>query len=102
MNVETETLEKIPGITREIDAHMEEEIDGLFSSSLYLHNDDFNTFNHVIECLIAYCDHQQLQAEQCALIVHNNGKCEVKRGSRKKLKPILESLLENGLTATIE
>jgi ATP-dependent Clp protease adaptor protein ClpS len=34
--------------------------------------------------------------------VHYTGKCVVKNGSFKKLKPIHEALLENGLTAKIE
>ena len=37
---------------------------------IVLYNDDHNTFDHVIDCLMAYCGHEVLQAEQCALIVH--------------------------------
>ena len=28
---------------------------------IILYNDDFNTFDHVIECLINICDHPPLQ-----------------------------------------
>ena len=52
--------------------------------------------------LVKYCDHSNIQGEQCAWIVHNNGKCSVKRGEFNKLKPICEALLEAGLTAKIE
>jgi ATP-dependent Clp protease adaptor protein ClpS len=52
--------------------------------------------------LVKYCDHSKIQGEQCAYIVHHNGKCSVKRGEYKKLKPICEALLEGGLTAEIE
>ena len=69
---------------------------------IILYNDDYNTFNHVIDCLVKYCDHNIIQAEQCALIVHHNGKCDVKHGSYDKLKPVCEALLEQGLTAKIE
>ena len=31
---------------------------------IILYNDDFNTFDHVIETLINVCDHTPLQAEQ--------------------------------------
>jgi ATP-dependent Clp protease adaptor protein ClpS len=48
-----------------------------------------------------YCSHDSLQAEQCATIVHYNGKCAVKKGSFDKLKPICETLLEKGLSAEI-
>ena len=72
------------------------------TQSIVLYNDDVNTFDHVIECLIRYCKHSLNQAEQCATIVHYNGKCSVKNGSYDELKPICEALLENGLSAKIE
>jgi ATP-dependent Clp protease adaptor protein ClpS len=72
------------------------------SKSIVVYNDDHNTFEHVIHCFSKYCSHQQAQAEQCALIIHNNGKCSVKEGDLKTLKPIKEALCENGLTAKIE
>ena len=72
------------------------------NKDLILYNDDHNTFEHVIDMLVKYCDHSAIQGEQCAWIVHNNGKCSVKRGEFNKLKPICEALLEAGLTAKIE
>jgi ATP-dependent Clp protease adaptor protein ClpS len=69
--------------------------------SLILFNDDVNTFDHVINCLISYCNHSPIQAEQCAYIVHYNGKCEIKRGTLEILLPIKEALLDNGLTVSI-
>lgn len=69
---------------------------------LVLYNDDVNTFDFVIETLIKVCGHDTLQAEQCTLIVHYNGKCSVKEGSIKKLKPICEALHDRGLSANIE
>ena len=69
---------------------------------LVLHNDDVNTFDFVIETLIELCGHNALQAEQCAHIVHNNGKCGIKKGSYNDLKPIYEALLGRGLSATID
>ena len=69
--------------------------------NLIVWNDDVNTFEWVIECLVKYCNHDSLQAEQCATIVHYNGKCAVKTGAFDKLKPICETLLEKGLNAEI-
>ena len=69
---------------------------------LILHNDDINTFDFVIETLIDVCGHNPLQAEQCAFIVHHNGKCGIKKGSFTDLKPIYETLLGKGLSATID
>jgi len=72
------------------------------SKSIVLWNDDHNTFEHVILCLVKHCGHSMVQAEQCSLIVHNNGKCSIKQGDMDKLKPIKDILQEEGLTVTIE
>jgi len=69
---------------------------------LILHNDDVNTFDFVIDTLVEICGHNPLQAEQCAFIVHNKGKCAVKKGSYDDLKPLCLALLEKGLSATID
>ncbi|WP_459211116.1 ATP-dependent Clp protease adaptor ClpS [Aquimarina rhabdastrellae] len=71
------------------------------NNEIVLYNDDVNTFDHVIETLIYTCEHTPLQAEQCALIVHYNGKCTVKTGPYKELKPRCSKLLEAGLSAEI-
>ena len=70
--------------------------------TLVLYNDDVNTFEHVINCLVKYCSHELLQAEQCAYIVHYKGKCAVKHGPRPKLTPIASALLDKGLSVEIE
>ena len=72
------------------------------SKDLIIYNDDENTFEHVIESLIDICNHSSIQAEQCTWIIHNNGKCGVKRGDLKKLKPMAEAFLERGIRAKIE
>ncbi len=70
-------------------------------SEIVLFNDDVNTFDHVIDTLIAVCDHTPEQAEQCSLIVHYKGKCTVKTGEYEDLKPRCSSLLDAGLSAEI-
>lgn len=69
---------------------------------LTLHNDDFNEFYWVINCLMDICKHSLEQAEQCALITHNNGKCDIKVGSEEYLKEIKTELLLKGLLITLE
>ncbi len=69
---------------------------------IILYNDEFNTFDFVIESLIKICKHNTLQAEQCTFLVHYKGKCSVKKGSYEELKPVCTALLERGLTAEIE
>lgn len=70
-------------------------------NELVIYNDDFNTFEHVINTLIQVCGHDVLQAEQCTLIIHYNGKCSVKKGEYKELRPLCENILERGITAKI-
>jgi len=69
---------------------------------LVLFNDEVNSFDFVINSLIEVCRHETLQAEQCTLIVHYNGKCAVKNGSWEKLEPMCTALLDRGLTAEIQ
>lgn len=70
--------------------------------SIVLYNDDVNTFDHVIHCLMKYCGHAPEQAEQCAWITHLKGKCAVKNGSWEELQAPCEALQSNGLSAVIE
>ena len=81
---------------------VEEFIDNSSDRFLVLHNDEINTFDFVIEALIDVCDHDQVQAEQCTLIVHYKGKCDVKKGKYYSLKPLRSKLIDKGLTATID
>jgi ATP-dependent Clp protease adaptor protein ClpS len=71
-------------------------------NKLVLHNDEVNTFDYVIDCLIKVCGHQPEQAEQCAMIVHYNGKCAVKSGEYGYLKLLKEILMDHSLTVSIE
>jgi ATP-dependent Clp protease adaptor protein ClpS len=70
--------------------------------SLIVHNDEVNTFDWVIECLMSVCGHTEQQAEQCALFIHFKGKYAVKHGTETELIPLKEALLDRHLTATIE
>lgn len=70
-------------------------------NEIVLFNDEVNTFEHVIETLIAVCEHSPEQAEQCSLIVHYNGKCTVKTGEYNDLEPRCSRLLQAGLSAEI-
>ena len=47
---------------------------------LLMYNDDIHSFPYIMACLIRFCEHEPLQAEQCALIAHNKGQCSVKSG----------------------
>lgn len=69
--------------------------------ALYLINDNYNTFEHVINCLVAICEHNELQAEQCALLTHYKGSCEIAIGKIEDLIPLQEDLSVYGLEIEI-
>ncbi len=69
---------------------------------LTLHNDDVHSFDYVTLALIEICGHSYEQASQCTLITHYKGKCDVKKGGFKTLRPLKEALIERKLNATID
>ena len=87
---------------------VEEEVDLLvqelfhYEKNLIIYNDDFNTFDHVIDALVKVCEHNPIQAEQCTWIIHYKGRCGVKRGDYESLEPMCTALLERGISAEIE
>ena len=70
--------------------------------SLIVWNDEVNTFDWVIQALVEICDHTQEQAEQCAMIIHSQGKYAVKHGTYEVLKPMCDAITERGIGATVE
>lgn len=69
---------------------------------LILHNDQYNTFEWVITCLMKICQHEYEQANQCAHIVHFKGKCDVKYGDFEKISSMKDKLQNAGLSVTME
>ena len=51
--------------------------------SIYSSSDQ--EFAYVIACLIRFCKMEPQQAEQCALIADNAGKCSVRSGSHEEM-----------------
>ncbi|MBN2638545.1 MAG: ATP-dependent Clp protease adaptor ClpS [Bacteroidales bacterium] len=69
---------------------------------LILYNDDFNTFDYVIDTLIEVLGHDQNQAETCVWIAHFKGKCAVKKGDFTTLKQYYNELTFRRLTVEIQ
>jgi ATP-dependent Clp protease adaptor protein ClpS len=96
----------VKGINPHIKTERFEETDVLTGveepCSLVVWNDDVNTFEWVIETLMDICGHTHEQAEQCAYIIHFQGKYAVKNGSYDDLKPSCDAITERGINATIE
>ena len=80
---------------------LEEDIDTGKKAQLIVYNDDYNTFDWVIECFMDVLKHTSEQSEQLAMIVHYKGKCTVKTGEYEELKPQCSKLLQAGLSAEI-
>lgn len=72
------------------------------TAQIIVYNDDYNTFDWVIESLMEICGHTFEQSEQLSLIVHFKGKAAVKTGSMDELKPMKDALVDRGLSAVIE
>ncbi|MBC8054816.1 MAG: ATP-dependent Clp protease adaptor ClpS [Sphingobacteriaceae bacterium] len=69
---------------------------------LILWNDDVNTFDHVIHCLMKYLDYSSNQAEKIAWTIHNEGKCAVLEGTFTELEVYRKILQQEGLSVTID
>ena len=69
---------------------------------LILYNDDYHTFDYVIDALMDICKHPEEQAIQCTYLVHYTGKADVKKGTYSFLKPMMTQLRKRDLKATIE
>ena len=81
---------------------LQQEKEGIVEEQdLIVLNDDYNTFDHVINTLIKVCEHSPEQAEQCTLIIHYKGKCSVKKGFYDELKPMRDAICDAGIGAII-
>ena len=69
---------------------------------LILKNDNENDYMYVMSCLMRTCDHSREQAEQCAIIAHNVGKCQVKIGNFLDIMEMHETLDSLSLDVEIE
>jgi ATP-dependent Clp protease adaptor protein ClpS len=68
---------------------------------LILYNDDINTFDHVIKTLVEVCGHDEYQAEQCAMLTHFKGSCDIKTGSKEILQSMCNKLISRGLKSKV-
>lgn len=72
------------------------------TNRLILWNDDLNTFDHVIHCMMKYLDYTESQAEKIAWEVHNKGKCSILEGSYTEMEIYRKILQQEGLTVTVD
>jgi ATP-dependent Clp protease adaptor protein ClpS len=93
LNIDVQELE---------DIMLLEDISTGIKSELIVYNDDFNTFDWVIQSFMDVCSHTFEQSEQLSLLVHYKGKAIVKTGPMNELRPLKDALVDRGLSATIE
>lgn len=72
------------------------------TNRLILWNDEVNTFDHVINCLMRHLQYSETQAEQIAWKVHTEGKCAVLEGSYTEMEVYRKILKSEGLTVSVE
>ena len=92
-------------LTQELEELLVEELQDVESeqgAELVVFNDDFNTFDWVIESFIDICNHSFEQAEQLSLLVHFKGRATVKSGPMRLVKPMKDGLIDRGISAVIE
>jgi ATP-dependent Clp protease adaptor protein ClpS len=85
---------------RQVD--QDKEFASVEDKNLILYNDDVHTFEYVIQALMEICDHEYIQASQCAIITHYKGKCDIRHGVFSNLKAMKDALTEKQLITTIE
>lgn len=90
MSVKEKELKEVAIVEKAVEAH-----------ELILLNDEVNTFDYVIDVLIRVCEHDAIQAEQCAWLTHYKGKCSVRSGKLEDMIVLCISLLDAGLTAEV-
>ena len=89
--------------TKEETFTLEEILSSLKTTNrLILWNDDVNTFDHVIHCMMKYLDYTESQAEKIAWEVHTKGKCAVLEGSYTEMEIYRKILKQEGLTVSVD
>jgi ATP-dependent Clp protease adaptor protein ClpS len=69
---------------------------------LILLNDEVNSFPYIMACLIRFCMHEPIQAEQCALIADNVGHCTIKYGSYYTMENMKDQLTGLNIQVKLE
>ena len=77
-------------------------MDAIQDYRLILYNDDTNSIAYIMARLIRFCMHEPIQAEQCALIADNTGKCIIKHGSYYAMENMKDQLSGLNIKVKVE
>ena len=69
--------------------------------TLLLINDSINSFDHVIKALVDVCGHDEVQAEQCAVLTHIKGGCIIKIADVQTLENMSTRLRDLSLDTVV-
>ncbi len=69
--------------------------------TLLLINDNVNNFDHVIKALVDVCGHDEVQAEQCAVLTHIKGGCIIKIADIQTLEKMSARLRDLNLDTVV-
>jgi len=67
-----------------------------------LHDDNHNTFEHVIDTIIDVCGYNYLQAVQCTILVNEMKRCAIFEDHYNDCEIVLKLMKRQGLKVTIE
>ncbi len=75
--------------------------ENIYSHFVTLYNDDYNTFEHVENCLMKICGMSLLQAKKTALKAHTRGSAVCYKGSLEACETVAEKLSAQNLTVSV-
>lgn len=76
--------------------------DTIYQKKVILHNDDYNSFDHVIECVMTICHKSQREAETITWEAHTNGKAVCYEGSLETCETVAQKMDNENLTVSVE
>lgn len=91
-------------IYRKVPSKLCTEIKSVIATTQYkitLFNDNINTFDHVITCLVKILNFSNEQATQCTWICHHKGKYDIKVGEYRELRRMCRYLIQQGLSCSV-
>lgn len=90
-----------------IDAMIEEQTEtrytteDIYGNHVILYNDDYNTFDHVEDCLRKICFKSSAEAQKIALQAHTKGHAPCYKGSLEECETVVAKMEEEGLTVSL-
>ncbi|MEM7179322.1 MAG: ATP-dependent Clp protease adaptor ClpS [Spirochaetota bacterium] len=73
----------------------------VYGSGVMLYNDNFNTFEHVEDCLRRICYKSLEEAQRIAMEAHSKGKSLCYKGSMEECETVWEKMSIEGLTVSL-